>query len=158
MVVRVSVPHLCQQNELKSESKRLNNKPMNNFYIGLATTIAIIGFLELFKTLDKRLLGAFTLGGIGFIYVGFAWSDLPSLITTVVGVAFFLALSYLGYKRNFHFIIIGLIVHGLWDILYPLFFETAPEGYDIFCITIDVLLAIYFFLRVRRSTAEMIHK
>lgn len=131
---------------------------MNNFYIGLATTISIIGFLELFKTLDKRLLGAFTLGGIGFIYVGFAWSDLSSLITTVVGVAFFLALSYLGYKRNFHYIIIGLIAHGLWDILYPLFFETAPKGYDIFCITIDVLLAIYFFLRVRRSTVERVHK
>ena len=130
---------------------------MKHFYIGLITTLSIIGFLELFKTLDKRLLGAFTLAGIGFIYVGFAWADLPSLTITVLGVAFFLALSYLGCKRNFHFISIGLVAHGLWDLLFPLFSETAPIGYDIFCITIDLLLAIYFFLRVKRVTLETDH-
>ena len=131
---------------------------MSNFYIGVFTTITIIGILEIFKSLDKRLLGAFTLGGIAFIYVGFAWTDLPSLIITVFAVALFLALSYLGYKKNFYFIIIGLMLHGLWDILYPLFSDTAPKGYDIFCITIDLLLPIYFFPRVRPIKIEMISK
>ena len=131
---------------------------MNNFYIGVITTISTIGIFEIFKTSDRRLLSAFTLGGIAFIYVGFAWPDLPSLMITVFGVALFLALSYLGYKKNFYFIIIGLVLHALWDFLYPLFLDTAPTGYDIFCITIDLLLPIYFFFRIRPIKMEMIHK
>lgn len=122
---------------------------MNDFYIGITVTIAVIGLVEIFKFLDKRLIATFTLVGIPFIYIGFTWHDATSLTYAILGVAVFIALSYFGYKKNFILIIIGLILHGIWDILFPYISSTAPEGYAIFCLTIDFLLAIYFYIRVK---------
>ena len=122
---------------------------MKDFYIGVITTIAIIGFIEMLRFLEKKLTGALTLVGIAFIYIGFSWNDIRSLIYAILGVAVFFALSYFGYKKNFILIIIGLILHGIWDIVFPFFSSTAPEGYGIFCLTVDFLLAIYFYIRVK---------
>jgi hypothetical protein len=122
---------------------------MNDFYIGLITTVAVIAITEGLRFLEKRLIGALTLVGIAFIYVGFSWHDIPSLLITIFGVAVFIALSYFGYKNNFMLIVIGLALHGVWDFIFPLFSSAAPEGYDVFCATIDFLLAIYFYIRVK---------
>ncbi len=122
---------------------------MNDFYIGLITTVAVIVLVEVFRFLEKRFIGALTLTGIAFIYIGFSWSDVRSLIYAILGVAVFFALSYFGYKKNFILIILGLILHGVWDILFPYFSTAAPDGYDIFCMTIDFLLAVYFYIRVK---------
>ena len=122
---------------------------MNNFYIGLITTFAIIGLIEILRCLEKRLICALTLVGIAFIYIGFSWNDTTSLIFSIFGVAVFFTLSYFGYKNNFILIIIGLVLHGIWDLLFSLFSSSAPEGYDIFCLTVDFCLALYFFLRVK---------
>ncbi|PKQ44118.1 DUF6010 family protein [Confluentibacter flavum] len=122
---------------------------MNDFYIGVIVTIAIIGLLEIFQFLEKRLIGALTLVGIPFIYIGFSWNDVLSLTYAILGAAIFFAFSYFGYKKNFILIIIGLILHGIWDILFPYYSSSAPEGYDIFCLTIDFLLALYFYIRVK---------
>jgi hypothetical protein len=124
-------------------------KTMNNFYIGLITTAAIIAIVEVLRFLEKRLIAALTLAGIAFIYIGFSWNDTTSLIFSIFGVAVFFTLSYFGYKNNFILIIIGLVLHGIWDLLFSLFSSSAPEGYDIFCLTIDFCLALYFFLRVK---------
>lgn len=124
-------------------------RTMNNFYIGLITTVVIIGILEVFKFLEKRLIGALTLAGIAFIYIGFSWNDTPSLLFSILGVAVFFTLSYFGYKNNFILIIIGLVLHGIWDLVFPFFSSTTPEGYDVFCLTVDFCLAFYFFLRIK---------
>jgi hypothetical protein len=122
---------------------------MKDLYIGLATTAAVIILVEALRFLEKRLLGALTLVGIAFIYIGFTWSDTTPLIYAILAAAVFVALSYFGYKQNFIWVIIGLVLHGVWDILFPLISTMAPDGYDVFCITIDVLLAVYFYFRVR---------
>lgn len=122
---------------------------MTEFYIGIVTTLVVLGLVELLRFLEKRLIAAFSLVGIAFIYVGFAWYDLTALIYVIAGAALFIALSYFGYTRNFMLIVVGLILHGVWDLLFPLISSVAPNGYDIFCITIDLLMAIYFYIRVR---------
>ena len=122
---------------------------MNDLYIGLITTVVVIGIAEFLPFLEKRLIGALTLVGIPFIYIGFAWQDIPSLLICILAVAVFVALAYFGYKNNFILIPIGLVLHGCWDVAFPMFSSAAPEGYDIFCLTIDVLLAVYFYLRVK---------
>lgn len=122
---------------------------MNDLYIGIITTAAVIVVTELPLFLEKRLVGAMTLVGIAFIYIGFSWSDVPSLIYSILGVALFFTLAYFGYKKNFILVITGLLLHGIWDVLFPYLSSAAPEGYDIFCITIDILLAPYFYIRVR---------
>jgi hypothetical protein len=122
---------------------------MNDFFIGIITTVAIIGLLEVLPFLEKRLISALTLAGIAFIYIGFSWNDTPSLIFSIFGVAIFFTLSYFGYKNNFILVIIGLVLHGVWDLLFPFFAKSAPPGYNIFCLTVDFLLAFYFYLRVK---------
>ena len=109
----------------------------------------IVGLIETLRFLEKRLLGALTLVGIAFIYIGFAWDDLRSLAYAILGTALFIGLSYFGYKRNFILIIFGLILHGIWDLLFPLISSVAPEGYGVFCLTVDLLLAAYFYVRVK---------
>ena len=74
---------------------------MNNFYIGLITTVVIIAILEVFRFLEKRLIGAFILVGIPFIYIGFSWNEKTSLILNIFGGALFIALAYFGYKKIF---------------------------------------------------------
>ncbi len=127
---------------------------MNDLYIGLITTVVVIAITEFLPFLEKRLIGALTLVGIPFIYIGFAWHDIPSLFVCIAAVAVFLALAYFGYKNNFILIPIGLILHGGWDLVFPMFSSAAPEGYDIFCLTIDVLLAVYFYLRVKPAISK----
>ncbi len=122
---------------------------MKDFYIGIITSIVVIALVEILRFLEKRLIGAFTLVGIAFIYIGFSWNDILSLSYAILGAAVFFILSYFGYKKNFILIIIGLILHGIWDILFPFFSSTAPEGYGIFCLTVDFLLAMYFYIRVK---------
>jgi hypothetical protein len=122
---------------------------MNDLFIGLITTAAVIGLCEVLTFLEKRLIAALTLVGIPFIYIGFSWNDLPSLILWILGVALFVALAYFGYKRNFILIPIGLVLHGCWDLVFPFLSSTAPEGYDVFCLTIDIFLAVYFYFRVK---------
>jgi hypothetical protein len=122
---------------------------MNDFLIGLGVTVAIIAFVEVFKSIDKKLIAAFTLACIPFIYIGFTWGDAGSLGSAVVATAFFFGLAYAGYKRNFNYVIIGLVLHGFWDLVFPHYSEMAPAGYDVFCLTIDWLLALYFPLRIK---------
>ncbi len=122
---------------------------MNDFYIGFIVSLIVIVLLEKLNFLEKRLVGALTLTGIAFIYIGFSWHDVQSLILTIAGAVIFLTLSYFGYRNNFILIVLGLILHGIWDVLFPLFSSSVPEGYDVFCITIDFILALYFFTRVR---------
>ena len=126
---------------------------MKDFTIGILVSAAIIIFLESFKSLDKRLLGAFTLVGIPFIYVGFAWSDLQSLVIVVISVIVFLALSYYGQTKNVNLIVFGLALHGVWDLVFPRFSSVVPKGYDIFCLTVDFILAGYFYFRLNKIGA-----
>lgn len=128
---------------------------MIDFYIGLITTVAVIAILEVFRFLEKRLMGTLILVGIAFIYIGFTWQDKPSLFLSIGSGAVFFALAYFGYKKNYLLVVSGLLLHGVWDMSFPFFSDAAPSGYDIFCITIDLLLAIYFYFRVKPAKIAM---
>jgi hypothetical protein len=127
---------------------------MQDIYVGIITTVFVLGSVEILRFLEKRLIGALTLVGIAFIYIGFSWHDTLSLIYAILGVAVFVALAYFGYKKNFILVVIGLLLHGVWDMLFPMLSSAAPEGYDLFCITIDILMAIYFYIRVKPHKAS----
>jgi hypothetical protein len=124
---------------------------MNDIVIGIIVSVIVIIFLESFRSLDKRLFGAFTLVGIAFIYVGFAWNDLHALTIVVISVASFVALSYYGQTKNINLIVFGLLLHGVWDMVFPRFSSVVPKGYDIFCLTADVILAAYFYIRLKKK-------
>ncbi len=121
---------------------------MKAFFIGLTVTAIIIVFLEVFRRIDKKFIASLTCAVIPFIYIGFS-IEIDTLILTIPAASFFLLLAYLGFKKHYLFSVAGLALHGLWDILFPHFNPNAPEGYDVFCITIDILSALYFYLRLR---------
>jgi len=126
---------------------------MTPFIIGLSTTAAIIAFAEIFKKIDLKFFAALTVAVIPFIYIGFS-IDPHALMLTIPSAAFFLLFAYWGYKKNYMLIVIGLALHGLWDVVFPHVSTVAPHGYDIFCLTIDVLLALYFYLRLKPKTTQ----
>jgi hypothetical protein len=123
---------------------------MKDIVIGVVVCAIVIAFLEGFKSLDKRLFGALTVVGIAFIYVGFAWNDLRSLIIVVIVIVPFVALAYYGQTKKFNLIVLGLLLHGVWDMVFPRFSSVAPKGYDIFCLTADLILAAYFYVRLNK--------
>ncbi len=121
---------------------------MTSFVIGLSTTVAIVAFAEIFRKLDLKFIAALTLAVIPFIYIGFSIHP-HALALTIPAASFFLMFAYWGYKRNYMLIVAGLVLHGLWDVGFPHLSTIAPHGYDIFCITIDVLLALYFYWKLK---------
>lgn len=121
---------------------------MTGFIIGLITTAAVIAFAEIFRKIDTKLYASLNLAVIPFIYVGFS-IDPHTLVLTAPGAAVFLFFAYWGYKGSYLFTVVGLALHGLWDVLFPHVSSVAPQGYAIFCITIDMLLAAYFYIKLR---------
>jgi hypothetical protein len=121
---------------------------MTSFVIGLCTTAAIIAFAEIFRKIDLKFFASLSLAVIPFIYIGFS-IDPHSLMLTIPGASFFLFFAYWGYKKHYMFNVAGLALHGLWDVLFPLVSTIAPHDYDVFCITIDILLALYFYLKLK---------
>ena len=53
----------------------------------------LIGFLKHF---DKKIIYGFILSGIGFLYVGFAWTDLQALVVNAIqAIGFLMSISLL---------------------------------------------------------------
>lgn len=121
---------------------------MTSFSIGLIVTAAIIAFTEIVRKIDLKFFASLTLAVIPFIYIGFS-IDPYVLILTIPAASVFLLFAYWGYKKNYMLTVIGLALHGLWDVVFPHVSTVAPHGYDVFCITIDVLLAVYFYLKLK---------
>ncbi len=123
---------------------------MQDIIIGIILCAIVIIFMEGVRSLDKKLFGAFTLVGIAFIYVGFAWTELRSLIIVTISVVPFVALAYYGQTKRYNLIVLGLLLHGVWDVVFPRFSSVVPEGYDLFCLTADLILAAYFYFRFNK--------
>ena len=48
--------------------------------IGVSTDVLLIVSLSILKRIDKQVFYGLVLAGIGFLYVGLAWTNLESLI------------------------------------------------------------------------------
>jgi hypothetical protein len=93
------------------------------------------------------------LAGIGFLYVGFTWSDLTSLIITCFQAFVFLALAFYGTKRSLFILAVGYMLHGSWDLVYSMYDTPGlvPPGYDIFCSSLDFVVGLYILYYARYS-------
>lgn len=121
---------------------------MTPFLIGLGVSLAVITFAEIFRKIDMAFFASLNLAVIPFIYIGFSVDPFTLLLTTP-SAGFFLLFAYWGYKKYYLLTVIGLALHGLWDIVFPHVSTVAPPGYDLFCLTIDVVLAVYFYIKLR---------
>lgn len=120
--------------------------------IGISLALLIILIFSSFKHLDKNMIYGLILTGIGFLYVGFVWTDLLAVAINSIQAVIFFLLAYYGIKKNIHFLIAGYFIHGLWDISYHLFQNPnlIPPNYDLFCISNDFTFGFYLLLIVHR--------
>ena len=118
--------------------------------IGIVGGLIVIMIFTVLKQFDKPTMYGLILSGIGFLYVGFTWTDLPSLIVCCIQAVVFVFIAHFGTRRSMNFMIAGYFLHGLWDLAYKPFDgpKLIPPHYDIFCMTIDFTIGFYLvFLR-----------
>ena len=118
--------------------------------IGITTALLQITLFEVLKNFKKVSIYALTLAGIGFLYVGFTWTDTPTFIITSFQAIVFLLIAYYGLVKNPYILAAGYFLHGLWDIVFPFWLNAAliPPRYDWFCSSLDFTIGIYLILKV----------
>lgn len=113
--------------------------------IGISSGLFIIFLFILLKQLDKPLIYGLILCGIGFLYVGFAWSDTRALVINSAQAVLFVFVAYYGIKKYIAILAAGYFLHGIWDLLYHMFQNQRliPPQYDLFCLSIDFTIGFY---------------
>ncbi len=121
--------------------------------IGIASGIVVILLFHLLRRFDKGLVYGLILTGIGFIYVGFTWSELQAIIISSVQAVLFLVLAYFGIKKTMYLLAAGYFLHGAWDLLYAPFAppHLIPPSYDLFCLSIDFTIGFYLLWYANRN-------
>jgi len=125
---------------------------MISLIIGISSGLLIILFFVVLKQLDKKLMYGLILACIGFLYVGYVWTDLKALLVNSAQAIVFLFLGYYGVKKNVFILAAGYFLHGGWDIVYNLLAAPGlvPPHYDLFCSSLDFVIGAYILL-CRRS-------
>lgn len=126
---------------------------MTPIIIGILGALAQILLFEFLKQFNKNSIYALTLAAIGFLYVGYTWTDIPTVIITSIQAIIFLFIAYYGLAKNTYILAAGYFLHGLWDIVYPFWGDTAllPPHYDWFCMSLDFTVGIYLILKVMKQ-------
>jgi hypothetical protein len=122
--------------------------------IGISLGLVVILTISMLKHLDKPLIYGLILSGIGFLYVGFTWSDVASLVITAIQAVLFLFIAYYGVKKSMVILAGGYFLHGIWDLVFGLFpySNLIPPHYDLFCLSIDFTMGFYLIvLRYRNA-------
>ncbi|ULQ57784.1 hypothetical protein KJS94_06180 [Flavihumibacter rivuli] len=132
---------------------------MNAAIIGISSGFLAIIFI-LLKRYDKRVVYGLLLTGIGFLYVGFAWTNVRELIINVVQAVLFLNIAYFGIKKNIYLLAAGYFLHGIWDFSYGYFCDPGlvPPDYDLFCLTFDFVVGIYLVLFKKQIMSKGLSK
>lgn len=128
---------------------------MTPVIVGISSGILVILIVTILKLLDKPLVYGLILSAIGFLYVGFTWTDLRSLVINCFQAIFFLLFAYYGIKKNLYYLIAGYFLHGTWDLLYNFFPNSnlIPPHYNLFCLAIDFTIGFYL-LAIKYRTVK----
>ena len=126
---------------------------MTAIIIGILSGLLVILAFTILKQLDKQTAYGLILSGIGFLYVGFTWTDVASLITNTLQAICFLFIAYYGIKKSLYFLAAGYFLHGIWDLAYNLFplSNLIPPHYDLFCLSIDFTMGFYLWMLAYRN-------
>jgi len=123
-------------------------------FIGIISGLLVILIVYLLKRFDKQIIYGLILSGIGFLYVGFTWSDTTALIVNCVQAVFFLFIAAYAFKNDPYILAVGYFLHGIWDLVYNIFPGSSliPPHYDLFCLSIDSTIGFYLvILRYRKG-------
>jgi hypothetical protein len=123
---------------------------MTPILIGISAALLQIVLFELLKQFKKDHIYALTLSGIGFLYVGFTWTNTPTVIIASIQAITFSFIAYYGLVKNSYILATGYFLHSLWDISYNIWQDASliPPHYDWFCMSLDFTVGIYLTLKV----------
>lgn len=132
---------------------------MTSLIIGISSGLVIIFFVGILNQLDKKMIYGLALAGIGFLYVGFVWTDLQAMVINSIQAIIFLFLAYFGIKKNMNILAAGYFLHGCWDIAYSHFQNPGliPPHYDLFCSSLDFAIAVYLLI-LKRQASQIVNK
>jgi len=121
---------------------------MISIFIGISSGILVVLLICILKNLDKKVVYGLILSGIGFLYVGFVWTDIKALVVNSIQAIVFLFIAYFGIKRSIYILAAGYFLHGCRDLAYNLFEEPGliPSRYDMFCSSLDFTIAVYILI------------
>lgn len=125
---------------------------MAPLFIGIASALLQIFIVGLFKQFDKKIIYSLSLAVIGFLYVGFTWTNMLTAVTASIQAIFFLMIAYYGITKSLYILAAGYFLHGLWDISYNLWQDAnlIPPHYDWFCLSFDFTIGIYLLLQIKK--------
>jgi len=136
---------------------------MNATLIGISSGLFTILIFSLLKRFDKDVIYGLILAAIGFLYVGYTWSDISTLIMNLLQAVLFLMLAYFGIKKNSNYLIAGYFLHGIWDFLYGHVGDPGliPPDYDLFCSTYDFIIGFYLIIikvnEIKKPSTTFVH-
>jgi len=122
----------------------------------VAASIVIMVTTLLSKHFSEKLIAASVLCSIAFIYVGFSLmgNSVNSILLEVSVAIFFYFLAIIGYSKNNFLIAYGIVLHGIWDLLHQngsLIKTNIPDYYPLFCLSVDIILGVYFLWVFKRT-------
>ncbi|RYE52937.1 MAG: hypothetical protein EOP48_15415 [Sphingobacteriales bacterium] len=124
--------------------------------IGISSGLLVILIFSFVKQIDKKIVYGLILTGIGFLYVGFTWSDTGAVVINCVQALIFLLVAAVGIKKDMNILAAGFFLHGIWDLGYHVLpgSNLIPPQYDLFCLSFDFEIGLYLlFIRYRYMKA-----
>src|SRR5690349_554135 len=122
------------------------------YIVGIALAVAVIAFGRLAGFDRDRAFYPTVLIITASYYVLFAvmGASRQTLIIEMVFAGGFLLAAVFGFKSSFWFVAIGMIAHGLFDLVRYSFIDNpgVPRWWPGFCMAIDVVLGAVLALQV----------
>lgn len=114
--------------------------------VGIVLAIATYAVLILLPLERGREAIAILLAFIAAVYVGFALASRGAVSFPVqaLGASFFVICSFLGLWIDWWFLVVGLLLHGVWDFMHhgKLGHGVLPYWYVPFCAAYDWTMAV----------------
>ena len=124
------------------------------YMIGLILAAAVAAFATVIGMARERSFYATVLIVVGSYYVLFAAMDASrrTLVVESLVAGLFLLFAVLGFKKSLWFVVVGLIGHGTFDFVHPVFIDNpgVPRWWPGFCLACDVVLGVWLGWRLKQ--------
>jgi len=125
---------------------------------GALLAAGLLYFVKRFNERTKLSIASLALFIAALIYVLFALVTRNELYIAIeiVGLMLFLFLIWLGYQYSFWFVVLGWLLHVMWDVgLHPAqALPYVPQWYAWLCMGFDVVLALYLGAMLVKGTEK----
>lgn len=128
---------------------------MNNLLwliLGLSLGTALLVYARSYRVKGEKIILAKALVIAAVIYVVFAilWGNTTWLLIEITGVPLYAIFAWAAIRYSAYWLAVGWFLHPIWDVALHLLGPgqaVAPAWYATACITFDILVASYIFLR-----------